>query len=234
MSEARWVKVERFLTVLEKIAIPVALGALSYFIAQGSDQFAQTQLEFARQQEFNRLRDAQATLDAKYTEMFYKEIFGGDKAHQETALAILRQFRPALQVSLGKVLETLGNPEVKQQAQAVVQAANASILQGFTLQIYYLESNLISKSHADRVAAALRQGSGFASVRVSGVSQKFLDNYEVPAGYEVRYEVPYEVDQVSLVLDRLRAVDGHTPYHGEVVKNRTPNFISVFLDPNEK
>ncbi len=124
-------------------------------------------------------------------------------------------------------------PEVQQRTDPAMKEVGTSVLQGYRIELFYLDTNGKSKQHAENVFNALQQQGLPSIIKLSGATQAFLKRLNYPDGNEVRYEDPIELDQANAMLAALKKADPSTVYSTVAVGNRTPNYISVFFNPSE-
>ena len=86
----------RLLRLTEILVIPVMLGVLAFVTSQASNRISASHLELAEQQSKAREDEFNAALQAKYLELFHRDISSGKPGVQRSTLGLLRIMRPEL------------------------------------------------------------------------------------------------------------------------------------------
>lgn len=87
---------QRLFRYAEKLIVALMLGVLALVISQASNRISAAHLELAEQQSKAKEDQFNAVLQAKYVELFHRDISSGNPNAQRSALGLLRIMRPDL------------------------------------------------------------------------------------------------------------------------------------------
>lgn len=229
--------------VLEKMVLPLLIAALAWLgnnaatkISEGQLELAksssQLQTDLAKAANEDRKQEFQRGMQAKYLEIFYKDLNSGDPKTQLNAIRLVKLADPDLaQALLSLVPSTPGvSAAVVQQATAAKQSLDSiKPLSGFKVAIFYYGDDAASAERARALRAQLQQ-MGFAGpFQFTSVTDDSVRQYEAPKTVEIRYEAGLEDEQAAALAAILQPLVAPSPVVRAVVKKPTPNFISVFF-----
>lgn len=93
---------EKFFRVLEKLIVPLFLGALAYFTASSGNKISKQQTQLIEFQNAKNVEDSKRQLELKYLELFYQDISSADPDKQTKAIGLLSLMNPELGEQLSK------------------------------------------------------------------------------------------------------------------------------------
>ena len=93
---------ENFFRVLEKLIVPIFLGALAYFTASSGNKISEQQTQLIEFQNARDAEDSKRQMELKYLELFYQDISSTDPDKQTKAIGLLSLMNP----DLGQQLST--------------------------------------------------------------------------------------------------------------------------------
>jgi hypothetical protein len=93
---------ENFFRVLEKLVVPIFLGALAYFTASSGNKISEQQTQLIEFQNARDAEDSKRQMELKYLELFYQDISSTDPDKQTKAIGLLSLMNP----DLGQQLST--------------------------------------------------------------------------------------------------------------------------------
>jgi len=93
---------ENFFRVLEKLIVPIFLGALAYFTASSGNKISEQQTQLIEFQNARDAEDSKRQMELKYLELFYQDISSADPEKQTKAIGLLSLMNP----DLGQQLST--------------------------------------------------------------------------------------------------------------------------------
>jgi hypothetical protein len=131
--------------------------------------------------------------------------------------AILRQLNQAIAESKDKTLT------------AKAEVIQATALGGFKIGIYYLAGNKNGQMRAEALQQKLIAAKCPADLQLYPKPRTFFEEVQLPLADEIRYEPDYEDAQAQALLVLLKHIDPRTEYVLRSVRNRTPQFISIFM-----
>jgi len=224
---------ERILRIVEKVLVPVLLGALTSIVAYGQLQVADAsskisdgQLELARQT-FRR------TMQTKYVEIIYKELTTGDSKAQLKTIKLIRHLDEEVANQLAAYVE-----EAPQIAKEVVESvatikrelALVGPLNGYKIALYYYRDDPMSEKRAQSAEAQIRKAGFTGILQPSARDDNFFNAADPPKAIEIRYDAGIEDDAANALLSIL-APGGkqNNVVTAAITRGRTPNFVSVFF-----
>src|SRR5690242_19757757 len=81
---------DRVTRVLEKLIIPLLIGVLAWFGNQAATKISEAQLHLAESAAEDRRAEFRHSMQAKYIEIFYKDLNSGDTKSQLNAIRLVR------------------------------------------------------------------------------------------------------------------------------------------------
>jgi len=225
---------DRTFHALEKLVIPVLLGFLAWVGSQAATKISEGQLHLAESTADYQKLESRRYMQAKFIEMFYKDLNSGDPASQMNAVRLVRLIDADLAQSLLTLVATtpgISQAVVTKANEARLQAEIVSPLSAYKIGIYYPSHDPSSIPRVLRIEERLRD------IGFNGIIQKypsdplFLQKVNPPIGLEVRFEPGIEDDAAEALLSILQTADTKGRWSKRPVANRTPSFISVFV-PN--
>jgi hypothetical protein len=135
----------------------------------------------------------------------------------KSSQAVLEQLNAAIKNSK--------DPVLARQAETI----QLQTLSGFKLGIYFLAGNANGQKRATELASKLRETGYPGAIELHGNKGQFFEDYGRPTTDQIRYELDYELAQARALQSLLGTIDPAHHFTLDVVNNRTPNFISIFL-----
>ena len=222
---------DRLLRVLEKLVLPVLVGLLAWVGNQAATKISEGQLELARAAAEDRRLEFQRGMQAKYLEIFYKDLNSGEQSGQLNAIRLLRVVDSDLAERL-IALVTI-TPGV---TQVVIEKANEAKrdldqlrpLSGFKIGLFYYRDNEASTSQATRSREQLQKLGFSGTIQMIPSDDESLKAFDPPKSVEVRYEAGIEDDASMALLGIVQPVVAPAKIDRFMVRNRTANYISIF------
>jgi hypothetical protein len=226
---------DRTLHILEKLVIPVMLGFLAWVGSQAATKIAEGQLHLAENTADHQKLESRRSMQAKFIEMFYKDLNSGDPASQMNAVRLVRLIDADLAQSLLTLVATtpgISQAVVAKANEAKRQAENISPLSSYKIGIYYPSGNFSATPTALRIEESLREAGFNGIIQKYPSDPSFIQKVNAPVGLEIRFEPGIEDDAADALLSIVQTVDTKGRWSKRPVSNRTPGFISVFLPNN--
>jgi len=224
----------KFFYVIEKLLIPVGLGALTLITHQASIRISEAQRDLAERQEIRQAAESIQNMDLKYVELFYKDITSKDSETQTMALSLLNLMKPDLGKSLATWVEQ--NPgfseSIRQRAKAIKRGIDKlGGLSNYRIKIYYPQwISSLSKVAIDIKNGLVGYGFQSENIPIAGASRIFYEDVIPPQGYEIRFQPSYEEDVADALKKILTEIFPLKPFRLlPAYGQNTPNFISIFI-----
>lgn len=224
------------LHIAEKLIIPILLGVLAFVAARAGNQIAQAQFEIAKSQlnltesaEKDRREETRRTIQAKYVEIFYKEINSGEAKKQKAAINLLRLIDDEFASKLANLVErTPGIPaEVRSDAGKIKE----DILNRFKIGIYFLQGQKKLAQVAAEIQKQLLSNGFKGATQLYPKPNSFFEEAGQPESFEIRYEPGLEDAAADALAELLNKALPQYRFDKWPVMNRTRDFISIFLIP---
>jgi hypothetical protein len=223
---------QRVFEVAEKLLLPGALGALAWVTSATSANIAESQLALARSQDARQQVESRTVMEAKYLELFYKDINSRDERTQVFALSLVRYLDPELGSNLADLVKNSpGSPKsVTEKAASIKRDFDAfGALSSYKIGIYWDKDSVQLAKVAQDIQKKLEQRGFPGPVQLYPRSQSFLDSFGAPSGNEVRFEPGIEDEAADRLLSLMSELTPERHFVKRGVTNRTPNFVSLFL-----
>jgi hypothetical protein len=220
--------------LLEKLVIPVALGFLTWVGTQAATRISEGQLQLAQSAAESQRIEARREMQAKYIEIFYKDLNSGNPTNQMNAIRLVRLFDTDLAQSLlGLVSATPGVSQavVAKANEAKRQVETIAVLNGYKIGIYFPSQDPSVLPTVLKVEERLRDAGFNGIVQKYPSDASFFEKVNAPNGLEVRFEPGIEDEAAEALLTIVRTANAKNRWSKRQVGSRTPNFISVFV-PN--
>ena len=218
-----WRKIE----IIGRLLVPLALGILVYIANQTANKIAESQYNSAQQEK-------ETNLELKYLEIFYQEISSKDLSRQRMALAILRAMQPNLALKLAAAVsqDKSKQEEIRTEAESIRKDIEKfGQVNRYKIGIYFPKD----RDDLRKIALKLKEGlinQGIRSIiQLYEKDNSFFRRVGFPKGFEVRFEEPYEDEVADQLVNLLSEIYPTRKFSKRTVRNRTVNFISVFLGP---
>jgi hypothetical protein len=222
----------RFFDTIEKLLIPLAVGALAYVASEAGNKISTAQLTLAQSTAEDRKSEFNRTIQAQYIELFYKDFTSSDTKRQASALRLLSVMEPGIANNLAKFAAT--SPDLSSNVRQDAESAQKQIeavapLYGFKIGIYYLSEDAAARNISTQIEQTLSQKGFRGPVQLYPRKPSFFEEYGASDKIEVRYESPTEDDAGEALYQLLQAGFTQSGLVKQVVSNRTPNFLSIFI-----
>jgi len=171
-------------------------------------------------------------MQVKYIEIFYKDLNSGDQKTQLNAIRLVRLADADLaQALLSLVPSTPGvSATVVEQAKEVKRNLDAvRPLSGYKVGIFYYGDDAVSTGRASKIREQLQQNGFSGPIQLTSVDNESVKQYDAPKTVEIRYEARSEDDQAAALDSIIGPLVAPSSVVRATVKNRTPNYVSVFL-----
>jgi hypothetical protein len=222
----------KILHVVEKLIIPIMLGVLGWVGTQAGTKISEGQLRLSESAAEDRKVEFRRNMQAKYIEIFYKDLNSGDSKSQMNAIRLVRLVDSELAQNLLDLVP--GTPGVSQAVVAKAgevkqQLAAVAPLSGYKIGIYFYDNDPSSIPSVLKVAERLKDAGFSGTVQQYPSNDAFFENVNRPSGLEVRYEAGIEDQAADALLAIVQTADNRNRWIKRQVGSRTPNFISVFV-----
>lgn len=228
-KEKGWVQYFRF---VEKLLLPVALGLLAWFGNQAANRISEGQLHLSESAIMDRKEEFRRTIQAKYAEMFYRDLNTGDANKLRNAMRLLNLIDGELAGQLSGLVEATPNVPADILTGAEKTRKEVEIfgpLFGFKVGIYFLRGNEESAAHANDIQLKL-VGRGFSGpIQLYPSDKAFFELLREPKTLEVRYEPDRETPVADALIYVLKDLFPNLEFTKRPVVNRTASFISIFI-----
>lgn len=224
----------KFVSFTEKILIPGALVALAIVTHLTSKQLTEAQIELTKlQQDFEQQRDQQlikneqSQLDLMYLNLFYEELSKSED--KENTLKLLELLNQDLQVKLAEWIKSneTYNKKTRDKAKSIITKIEK--LENYKIGIYFLQSDKKAQENGKTIKANLEKNNIGNSIQLYPKDLEFFKKVNPPTSNEIRYELNFE-ESASLQLQKsLNELFPNLNFERKTVRNRTTNFISIFI-----
>jgi len=223
---------ENILRILEKFIVPVMLGLLAWLGSQAASKISEGQLRLSESAAEDRKVEFRRSMQAKYIEIFYKDLNSGDSKSQSNAIRLMQMVDGDLAknlLDLVPVTPGISPAIVAQASAAKKEIETTGPLKGYKIGIYFYADDHSSVSRVLKVHERLKD-SGFRGVVQDYPSNTaFFEKVNAPQGLEVRYEAGIEDEAAKALLLIVETADSKGRWKKLEVGSPTPNFISVFV-----
>jgi len=236
-------KLSRVLQIAEKLFIPLLIACLAWLGSNAATKISEGQLELAATN--SRLQTQQAIsaaedrkqefrlgMQAKYIEIFYRDLNSGDPKSQMNAIRLVQLADPDLAQSLLTLVPS--TPGVSSVVLEQAKEARQSLdmikpLTGYKIGIFYYGDSKISAERALDLRNRLQRFGFTGSIQLTSVDDESVKQYDPPKKVEIRYEPGLEDDQANALSAILVPIVAPSSVSKEPVRNRSVNYVSVFL-----
>lgn len=225
------------LEILEKLLIPVLLGILAFATNHAGNQISEAQLELSRSQlklaEAQNARqdsESKSNLQAKYIELFYKDISSQDVEKQKSALSFLKLISSEAAAPLLDWATINVKTEVESQVKTARREINSRILSDYKIVIFFPENNEKLLQTAQSIKQSLVDY-GLVENQV-GLEEKnaaFFNSLGYPKGYEIRYDSGKEDEAAKLLENILKKSYPSKQFIRLGIGSGTIKSISIFF-----
>ena len=216
-----WNKIE----IIGKLLVPLLIGLLAYIANQSANKISDAQHMSAQQEK-------KTNEELKYLEIFYQEISSNDLSRQKMALAILRAMQPNLASKLAAAVAQDESKQkgIREEAESVRKDIEKfGQLNQYKIGIYFhKDNNDLSKMASELRENLMKQGIK-SFIQFYPKDDVFFSRFGSPKGIEVRFEEAYEDEVADQLVNLLSEIYPAKKFSKRKVKNRTANFISIFL-----
>jgi hypothetical protein len=218
--------------LLEKLALPLALGLLTFMGARAANRVAGAQVQLAQATADASKLQFERSLQATYIQIFYTELNSGQVDRQRGALDLLSVVEPPIAAKLSSLVAR--SPSVTADVKAVArrtadQVQRIASLYGFTIEIFYVSSDAKAMSQAEEVKQAVLATGFSGAIRLGGHPRAAFQRMFPTARYEVRYE-PGTEDNAARELQRvLNDAFPQLNFALTPVGNTSGSYLSVFV-----
>jgi hypothetical protein len=223
---------ENILRVLEKLVIPAMLGLLAWLGSQGAAKISESQLRLAESAAEDRKVEFRRGMQAKYIEIFYKDLNSGDAKSQSNAIRLMRVVDSDLSQSLLELVAvTPGvSPAVVAQATEVKKEILAiAPLRGFTIGIYYYKDDPTVGKTLLAIKSRLKSAGFLGTIQEYPNDDAFFERVYAPKALEIRFEGDTENEASRTLLSIMKNANANENWTLLKVGSKTPNFISIFV-----
>jgi hypothetical protein len=223
---------EQILRILEKLVVPIMLGLLAWFGSQAASKISEGQLKLAESAAEDRKVEFRRSMQAKYIEIFYKDLNSGDSRSQSNAIRLMQMVDTDLAKNLLELVAvTPGvSPAVIAQASAVKKEIETTdSLKGYKIGIYFYGDDPSSIPRVLKVRERLKDAGFRGIIQDYPSTQEFFEKVNSPKGLEVRYESGVEEEAALALITLVETADTKGRWKKLTVGSTTPNFISVFV-----
>ena len=219
--------------VLEKLVIPVMLGVVAWAGTQAATEISKGQLNLAASAAEDRKAEFRRAMQAKYIEIFYKDLNSGDQKSQLNAIRLVRLVDGELaQTLLDLVAITPGVSEAVVAKAGEARSALEALLplRGYKVGIYFHKNDPPSVSTVLKLQDRLKAAGFTGTVQPFPSDEAFFARpNNLALTLEVRYEDGIEDEASDALLGIVQRVDDRTQWRKQLVSNRTANFLSIFV-----
>jgi hypothetical protein len=230
---------QKLLHVLEKLVIPVMLGVVAWIgnqagtkISEGQLRLAEAQLRLAESGADDQKNEFRRSMQAKYIEIFYKDLNSGDAKSQLNAIRLVRLLDGELAENLlGLVAVTPGvSDAVASKAVEVSRDLEAlRPLRGYKVGIYFYGDDPAGIAEANAMQARLKDAGFTGVVQMYPRDEAFFKSVNPPSSFEVRFEKGTEDEAAAVLLGVVQDPSSQAKWTKVPVGNVTSNFISIFV-----
>ena len=138
MNKASQSWLEKLLHILEKLILPIAIAGLAWLGSHAATKISEGQLALAQSAADDRKSEFRRSMQAKYIEIFYKELNSGDQASQLNAIRLVRLADSDLAQNLLSLVAS--TPNVSETVKANEAQREIEILRplsGYKVGIYF-------------------------------------------------------------------------------------------------
>lgn len=223
---------DKFLRFVEKLLLPVALGLLAWFGNQAANRISEGQLRLAESAVIDRKEEFRRTIQAKYVEMFYRDLNSGDANKLRNAMRLLKLLDGELVGQLSSLVEATPNVPADIRTGAEKTRKEVEIfgpLFGFKVGIYFLRGNEGTTMRANDIQRRLVDRGFSGPIQLYPSDKAFFDLLREPKTLEVRYEPDRETPAADALIFVLKELFPDLKFTKRPVVNRTASFISIFI-----
>ena len=190
MNKASQSWLEKLLHILEKLILPIAIAGLAWLGSHAATKISEGQLALAQSAADDRKSEFRRSMQAKYIEIFYKELNSGDQASQLNAIRLVRLADSELAQNLLSLVAS--TPNVSETVKAKANEAQREIeilrpLSGYKVGIYFLGNDPASVRSASQVQARLQDAGLSGTLQLYPSDSSFFQKVAAPASLEVRF-----------------------------------------------
>lgn len=223
---------EHWLKILEKLILPVGFALLTWISTQAATSISQGQLILARTVADDRKVEFKRGMQAKFIEIFYKDLNSGNQQSQLNAIRLVRLVDTELAQNLLSLVE--GTPGVSKEVlnKAARLSQDLKVIQplsGFTVALHYKKGDTKASENAIRSRDRLLQAGFSGSVELVPGDENFFQRVGHASNIEIRYEAGIEDEAANSLLAILQPINEPNKIVKEPVTTRIPNYISVFF-----
>lgn len=223
---------EIFFKIVEKLLIPILICVVAFIGSNATTAISEGQLALAQTTAEDRKEEFRRTMQAKYFEIFYKDLNSGEQKNQLNAIRLVR----LVDADLGQRLLDLvvSTPGVSATVIAKVDEVKRDLeivrpLIGYKVYVYYYEGSIQSKGNAQILYDSIQKSGFNGTVQLKPADENFFRKYDPPKTIEIRYEEKYESEAANSLYAILSSKIPSNNIIKAIVKNRTENFISIFV-----
>lgn len=216
-------KFEIFLSIIEKMIIPIALVFIGY-----------QQLRLNNIQEKRIIDQSKNDIEIKYLELFYNDITNKEKQAQAISLLSVMNEDLALKLIDNMVLSNEEIPDkikskipIKLRTKAIIQSLNK-----YTIEIFIKENDIINTDKKNRLIVQLKNIGYNQKIKTKIINKvnstilfKNLKNTNVN---QIRFDSLNE-KEIAVFLKDILGKSDETKLNLINVLNASPNYISIFL-----
>ena len=226
---------ENVLRILEKLVVPVMLGLLAWLGSQAATKISEGQLTLAASAAEDRKLEFRRSMQAKYIEIFYKELNSGDPKSQSNAIRLVKLVDSDLANSLLDLVPNTPNvsqavvaqaKEVRREIEAISAVAP---LKGYKIGIYYYRDDPASLQTVLKLRQRLQEAGFRGLVQDYPNDESFFGRFVPPDTLEVRYEAGAEEDAANALVSIMVTASTKSKWTKVQVSSPTPNFVSIFV-----
>lgn len=223
---------ENALRILEKLVVPVMLGLLAWLGSQAATKISESQLKLAESAAEDRKLEFRRGMQAKFIEIFYKDINSSDPKMQSSAIRLVQLVDSDLAKSLLDLVAA--TPGVSQAVVAQAKEVRREIeavapLKGYKIGIYFHRDDTSSLTTVTTLRQKLQEAGFRGQVQEYPSDETFFGRVVPLDTLEVRHEAGAEEDAANALVSILEPVSTKSKLKKLQVSSPTPNFISIFL-----
>ena len=223
---------ENALRILEKLVVPVMLGLLAWLASQAATKISESQLKLAESGADDRKLEFRRSMQAKYIEIFYKDLNSGDPKSQSNAIRLVQLVDSDLAKSLLDLVAA--TPGVSQAVVAQAKEVRREIeaiapLKGYKIGIYFYRDDAPSLPTVTKLRHRLQEAGFRGLVQDYPNDESFFGRFVPPDTLEVRYEAGAEEDAANALVSILETSSTKSKWKKVQVSSPTPNFVSIFV-----
>jgi len=230
--DAKSSSMSKYLHLCEKLLLPVMLGVLALSASFASNKISESQLALANQESERRKSEFKTQIQTKYIELFYNDISSSDDKKQANALHLLRLMDNDLAASFASLVGQKEGVSEGIKGEALTIKSNVerfSILSGFKIGLYFVPGDQKLPKLASELSNTLRDKGFNGKIQIYDKNTKFFNDVGFPQNNEVRFEPGVEEAQAEFLVSFLSELYPSRTFTKRKVKNRTADFISIFL-----